>query len=353
MTQTLITGGTGFLGGHLVARLLKTEKTRLRVLSRGGRKALEDALGPAGAGWPSVPDISADEVEVVEGSLLDPLALEKALDGCHRVYHLAGRVSRSPGAASEMMRLHVDGTTALLTAAVRAGVKRVLVVTTSGTVGVSKDPAFVADDSTPYPMELVRPWPYYLSKVYQEQVAFDFAHRGALEIVVVRPSLILGPGDVRGSSTGDLQQFLKRELPGVPRGGISFVDVRDVASALITAMDRGRNSSSYLLTAVNWTLAEFFRQVGELSGVEPPALSIPSPLADAGAYLLRGIHSVLGWESPLSPISLEMSSCFWSVDAAKAKAELDFAPRSPDETLLSTIAWLRWWQQAKKDHAHP
>ena len=167
-------------------------------------------------------------------------AVRKAVAGCSRVFHLAGLVSRSTAAGPEMMRLHVDGTKLLMEECARAGVKKLVVVTTSGTVGVSRDSGSVARDDSPYPLEILRDWPYYLSKVYQEQMVNDLSGRHGLESVIVRPSLLLGPGDLRESSTGDVSQFLQRKLPGIPSGGISFVDARDAAAATAAAMERGR-----------------------------------------------------------------------------------------------------------------
>src|SRR5262249_29786032 len=139
-----------------------------------------------------------------------------------------------------MMRLHVEGTRRLLQAAERAGARRVLIASTSGTIALSRDPEPIPDESWPYPVDLCGGWPYYLSKIYQEKLALDLGPRLGLEIVCVNPTLLLGPGDRRGSSTEDIRKFLCGELPAIPSGGISFADVRDVAVACVAAMELGR-----------------------------------------------------------------------------------------------------------------
>jgi nucleoside-diphosphate-sugar epimerase len=169
----------------------------------------------------------------------------------------------------------------------------------------------------------------------------DVSGRLGLNSMIVRPSLLLGPGDLRESSTGDVRQFLQRKLPGIPSGGISFVDVRDAAAATIGAMERGRPGQSYLVTAANWTLRHFFETLSSLSGVKAPSLKLSASMTGLGARALRLVQRTVGWEGQISPISLEMASCFWFVDANKAARELGFQPRTPERTLRDTIDWIR------------
>src|SRR5262249_43835745 len=137
-------------------------------------------------------------------------------------------------------------------------------------------PEPILDESAPYPVDLCGRWPYYLSKIYQEKLALDLAPKLGLELVVINPSLLLGPGDRRGSSTGDVRKFLCRELPAVPAGGLSLVDVRDAAAAAVAAMAKGRPGARYLLGGPNWTFREFLGRLSRLSRVEGPLLRLPS-----------------------------------------------------------------------------
>jgi dihydroflavonol-4-reductase len=156
MGATLITGGTGFLGEHLARALLDSPKPgELRVLVRGTYEPLRDERLTVLRG-----DVVADRAGDV------PLA--EALAGCDRVYHLAGSVSRDASAGQTMMRVHVDGTRRLIEAAARAGVKRMVVASSSGTIACSRHPEPILDESAPYATEVVAGWPYYLSKIYQE-----------------------------------------------------------------------------------------------------------------------------------------------------------------------------------------
>lgn len=322
MSRILVTGGTGFLGRHLIALLVKRGE-RVRVLTRAATPEL-DELG----------------VEICTGSMLDPESLARAVKGVKRIYHAAGLVSREPESAGEMYELHVDGTRLLLDAARAAKVERVLLVSTSGTVAVSKDADEISTEESPYRYELVREWPYYLSKIYQEKLALDAE---GIEVVAINPSLLLGPGDNRLSSTGDVLKFLQREIPVVPSGGLNFVDARDAAAGAILAMENGKAGARYLLGGPNWTMAEFFSRLGRVSGVRPPAARIPDAAARFGARLVSGLYKLSGPDrrAPVDPVSVEMAQHFWYCDSTRARTELGWEPRDPMETLDDTVAFLR------------
>src|SRR5215831_13950464 len=228
MTHVLVTGATGFLGEHLCRVLVERGHT-VRGLARTGSSTLSE-LG----------------VEHIRGDVLAGPELARALDGVAAVCHLAGAVSRDPGDAQRMMRLHVDGTRRVLDRMAAAGVSRMVLASTSGTIGVSKDEQ-ILDESAPYAEEIVAGWPYYASKIYQERLAFAHGARLGIAVVAINPSLLLGPGDRRLSSTGDVRRFLRGQIPTVPKGGVNFVDARDAAAAVANAMDKGRAGERYLL----------------------------------------------------------------------------------------------------------
>jgi len=311
---TLVTGGTGFLGVHLVRQLVARGE-KVRVLARG-------AGVPEGA-----EKVAGDVVQDLE----TPLA--KAMEGCERIYHLAGFVSRDPDDGQRMMRVHIDGTRRVLDAAQG---RRVVVASTSGTVAVSREPEPIADESWPYATEIVGNWPYYLSKIDQEKLALTYDN-----VVVVNPSLLLGPGDERQSSTGDVKKFLRKEIPIVPPGGVNFVDARDAAAATIAAMERGRPGERYLLGGPNWTLAEFFGRLERASKVRGPRIKLPDKIALGATSLLEHAYKALHKQAPVDRISVEMSQVYWYCDSSKAARELGFTARDPGETLDDTIRDLR------------
>jgi len=322
VTRVLVTGATGFLGEHLCRVLVERGHT-VRGLARTRSAILAD-LG----------------VEHIRGDVLSGDELDRALDGVSAVFHLAGAVSRDPDDAQRMMRLHVDGTRRVLERMAAAGVSRMVLASTSGTIGVSKDEA-ILDETAPYAEEIVAGWPYYASKIYQERLAFEHGKRLGIEIVAVNPSLLLGPGDRRLSSTGDVRRFLRREIPTIPDGGVSFVDARDAAEAAAAALERGRPGERYLLGGPNWTTKEFFARLGRIAHIAPPRLKLPPSWARWGAGVMEELYRWRGKQPPVDRISVEMAEHYWWIDSAKAERELGFAARDPQLTLVDTVAYLR------------
>jgi dihydroflavonol-4-reductase len=316
--KVALTGATGFLGGWVLDRLLEAGH-RVTALVRG------EGEGLSGRG-----------VRLVKGDLLDAAAASALVEGANAVIHLAGRVSRDPADGPAMYRLHVAGTKVLLEAAAAAKVERFVLASSSGTIAVSKSPR-LGTEQDDYPLTTVARWPYYLSKIYQEKVSLSFALERQLPLVCLNPSLLLGPGDLRFSSTGDIWRFLKRDIPALPSGGLSFVDVRDAAATFEAALTRGQPGQRYLLGGANMTFAEFFARLSRLSGVPPPLLRLPSELNILGVRALERWSAMRGVEPPIDRASVEMGEHWFFLDNSKARLDLGFSPRDPQETLRDTL----------------
>ena len=319
MKTILITGGTGFLGKHLVRRLQEAEpEARLRLLCR------------------SDPGPRPPRIEVARGDITAAGDVASAVEGADEIYHLAGFVERETSDPWRMYRTHVEGTRNLCEAARRFGVKRIVIVSSSGTVAVGREPR-IRDEQSGYAKDVVAGWPYYLSKIYQEKLALWYVEHHKLPIVIANPSLLLGPGDERRSSTGDVALFLEGQIMVVPTGGLNIVDVRDVAAGLIGAMRRGRIGERYLFGGPNWTFAEWMERVAELAGVRPPLISPPLGLALFSARLLRRVLPWIGRQFKLDDQSIKMSALYWYCDSRKARYELGFQSRDPMDTLRDTM----------------
>ena len=319
----LVTGATGFLGLHVCEQLRDAGQT-VRAIGRSTGDAVK-ALG----------------LEYIQGSILEDDALAKAVAECDAVFHLAGMVSRDPRDAPKMAAVHVEGTRRVIQAAGAAGVRKIVYASSSGTIACSKDRRTISDETRAYPMDLLGRWPYYETKVAAEKIALSLPASLGVELVCINPSLILGPGDTWGSSTNDVLQLLAGKIPAVPPGGLSLVDVRDVATAALNALDRGRSGERYLLGAANWTLRTFIEQVGEIGQVRVPRMGVPGWLTVASAHLTEPLLRAIGQKPALDVPSAQMSRLYWYCDSSKAKADIGFRPRAPQETLGDTIGDLR------------
>ena len=322
--KTLITGGTGFLGAHLVRQLVADGAKNLRAMATHAPAWLAE-LG----------------VEAVEGSITNAEDVKRAVEGVAEIYHLAGRVSREETDAREMYKVHVDGTRVLCEAAREAGVSTIVMASTSGTIAVTDDKEILPDEDWPTPLDIIARWPYYASKFYQERVALENFSGPRERLVIMNPSLLLGPCDERLSSTKVILDFMVRKINATPTGGLSFVDARDAAAAFRKAMEKGAHGERYLLGAANWTFDKFFGRLERLTKISAPRFSLPSKLAVAGAQVVHAFYKHWKLAPPIQPAAVEMAEYFWYLDSSKAERELDFNARDPGETLQETVAYVR------------
>jgi len=311
--RVLVTGATGFLGRHLLRRL--SEEHDVVGMARNI---------PLHADFPHVP-----------GDVTAPASLAPALEGIDAVVHAAGQVSHLPADAGRTWDVHVKGTTNLLDAAAAAGVRRVVHLSSSGTVAVSTRPELLGEDG-PSPLPIIGGWPYYRAKLFSEQLALARSRPG-FEVLALNPSLLLGPGDLKHESTRPVVLFLQGQLSAVPSGGVSFVDVRDVALAAARALSHGAPGQRYLLSGANWSWTEFYRRLAELTGLRPPAFTMPAASRRALDWIPEARRESVGRHLPISLAELELASHYWYVDDRKARRALAWSSRDPMETLLDTV----------------
>ncbi|MGI9055191.1 MAG: NAD-dependent epimerase/dehydratase family protein [Pyrinomonadaceae bacterium] len=321
--KILITGGTGFLGTHLVRKFLDAGAKNLRVMAS------------------SVPEWMTDAgVEPFAGSVTRTEDVAAATKNVEAIYHLAGKVSFAYDGAVQMNKIHVEGTRLLGEAAKENGVKNFILASSSGTSAISEMPE-ILDETHPQPVEILTKWAYYASKYYQEKTALRIFQDKGERLLILNPSLLLGSGDERLSSTKPILDFMAKKLPITPMGGLNFVDGRDAANAFFNALDKGRHGERYLLGAVNLTFAEFFKRLERLTGVSAPMIKIPKSVAVFGANFIDSIYKNFNKTTPFEASEVEMGEYFWYFDSSKAAEELDFKTRDPQETLQGTIKYLR------------
>ena len=266
--KVLVTGGTGFVGANVVRHLL-ARGDEVVCLVRKPNLCLE--------GLP---------VTLVSAPLSDVDALAAAMDGCEGVYHVAGIFDPAPGGARRMFDVHVFGTRALLEAGEKAGVRRLVLCSSSVTVGFGSRER-PGDEDTPIDPDAVYGATgalraYYNSKLQSEQLGERWT--GSVEVVTVNPDYILGAWDVKPTSGQLIVTMARQFVPVYPKGGKCFQDVDDCALGHLYAMDRGAPGRRYLLGNENLSYREFMTMVAEVVGRRPPRFAVPdAALALAGA----------------------------------------------------------------------
>ena len=307
---TLVTGATGFLGGHLVRELV-AHGTSVRALARA-----REAAAP----------LRALGVEIVAGDILDADSVQHAVRGCERVFHLAGVVAHDKRDLPRLRAVNVEGTRSLL-AACEPGT-RVIHVASVATVGFVSTPDDRADESRV--LDPAVTLPYASTKREAEIVALAAAARGA-DVVVANPGFLIGPGDVHGVSTWPIDAYLSGRLRVTTRGGLVFTDARDVAVGLVALAEAGRAGERTILANSEGNLSwdEFFGLVGTVAGRRRLTIRLPAKLAAAGARVVP---------SPVSSGEILAAGHWWFCDSGKAERELGFGCRPLAESIADTIA---------------
>jgi len=316
MPRTLVTGATGFIGSH-VTRLLVERGDQVSVTARSGSNlaALE--------GLP---------VRILRADICDRRSIRRAMRQTERLFHVAGTTSLSLPRA-RAFALNAEGTRIVLEEALRAGLERV--VYTSSVAAVGPAPTGETADET-------SPWDagrygiaYVDSKHEAEVAAMRLAARG-LPLVIVNPAHVFGAGDRGRSSTTLVRRFMRRQIPVYVDGTLNIVGVDDVARGHLLADEHGAVGERYILGNRNFTMRRLFADLGRLSGIEPPALSVPLPVALALSSAARQV----GIRMP-GPDEVRASSLNWAFDSKKAKRELGWTTSPHEDCLEETVAWYR------------
>jgi dihydroflavonol-4-reductase len=326
MGTVAVTGASGFIGSAVV-RALRDRGRSVRALVEPGADARNlDAVGGAG-------------VDRVSCDVLDGPALRRAISGCDTLYHLAAVYKTWARDRTPIHRVNVEGTTAVLLAALETRVRRV--VYTSSVAAVGLVPGGLADEATAFNLFDVAD-DYILSKWVSERVALRFAEAG-LDVVVVNPSFPFGPGDRAPTPTGNIVlSVLRGEVPGWTPGGFNAIDVDDCATGHVLAEEKGRKGERYLLGATNVTLRDFFALVARAGNVRPPRLPLPGSASALYALGLQMVADKVTHEPPAATyrsVRYLQRRAFFS--NAKAERELGLRTRPLEVTIRRAVEWFR------------
>ena len=325
MDTILITGATGFLGYH-VAKKLNAAGVRPRVLElRDGKPEVLDKL----------------DVERCAGYLDDPGAMRAACAGVGTLIHLAFKVSVGSGAklVEEMERINISGTRVLLETAAASGVKRAVVAGSALAVGVNKKPQPL-DESANW-AEHAFDLRYATMRRQAELNALAHAS-STFAVSTVCPAFTFGPDDPVGAPANKLvESLITGKLRFTLPVGFGCLDVRDFASGVVLAAERGRSGQRYLLSGENVTTNQLLEQAASIAGVRAPRFKPPMLLVRTLVGALEVISSIRGKPAPITREVLQVVGRYAWYDTTKARTELGWTPRPLRETLEDTIRWLR------------
>jgi len=248
--------------------------------------------------------------------------------------HVAGVASWSPLDATRIRQVNVEGTRHVLEAArVARTVRRVVVTSSVAAVGGTRRPRYL-DERSEWTLRRLG-IPYVTAKRDAEQLALGYA--GAdLEVVVVNPGFVTGPGDIYGSSSAIVGRVAKGRMPFYIEGGVSVADVRDVAHGHVAALEKGRSGERYILGGENLTMTGFVEIVSRIAGIAPPR-RIPYALAWLAGRIADLRARVTGKRQPISRNLVRASSIFTFVSSRKAQEELGYRIRDVETSIADTL----------------
>ena len=319
-----VTGATGFLGSH-VARVLADNGADMRLLVRSSS---------------NLRNIEGLRADHALGDLRDPASLEKAMAGCDVVFHVAADYRLWVRDPNEMYRSNVEGTRAILEAARKNGVRRVVYTSSVATIGFTRNGYPANEDS---PVSLADMIGHYKrSKFMAEQLALK-AGRSGLEVVVVNPTTPVGDQDVKPTPTGRIVvDFLKRKFPAYVETGLNLVDVRECARGHVTALEKGKSGERYILGGENLTLKQILDKLAKITGLPSPILKLPYIFAYAAGIADEIVTGRLRGREPRATIdTVRMGAKKMFVSSDKAERDLGWKIVPVESALRRATEWFR------------
>ncbi len=319
-----VTGATGFLGSH-VARVLAEQGAQLRLLVR-----------PTS----NLKNLEGLKAETATGDLRDPASLEKAMQGCDTVFHVAADYRLWVRDPAEMYRSNVEGTKAILQAARKNSVRCVVYTSSVATVGFTGN-GHPADEDSPVSLaEMIGH--YKRSKFMAEQVALE-AGRGGMRVVTVNPTTPVGEQDVKPTPTGRIiVDFLKRKFPAYVETGLNLADARECARGHIVAMEKGKSGERYILGGENLTLKQILDKLSAISGLPSPKVKLPYFVAYAAGAVDETVQGRLLGREPRATIeTVRMGKKKMWASSGRAERELGWKTVPVNDALSRAVAWFQ------------
>ena len=324
--KIFITGATGYIGNKLAKRLA-VEGHTIHALCRSKQKS---SL------------LDHENIKLFEGDITNTASIIEAMRNCEQVYHLAAYARVWAKDQSTFYRLNVEGTKNVLDAARELGINNIVVTSTAGVLGPSKERPIKEDD------ERIGDTlnEYEETKTQAEVICREYCNKYSMQIVMVNPPRVYGPGVESESNavTRLIKLYVRgkwRILPGDGKRTGSYVHVDDVVSGHILAMQKGRNGERYILSGVNASYIEFFDVLARVTGKKVNLFRLPVWMMTIAGYCMMVYTKITGRPPLLTPRWIKKYLYDWSLNCEKAQRELGYTYRSLEQGLQETVEWVK------------
>ncbi len=313
--KILVTGATGFLGSNIVLELIQDNQAP-KLFVRDPKKL----------------DKRFDGLEVIVGDLRNRKLVETSMEDCNQVIHCAGFVSLYPKDRELLYELNYQASLNVFQGAIKQDVEKLIYTSTSSCLGAYHS-SNLKNRMEASELDI----PYVQSKLLAMNEALDY-HKKGLPVVVLCPTLILGEGDWKLTSSELIYRFLRKEIPAYLAGGLNPIYVKDAALAHIKALKYGKPGEVYTIAgSTNFSIRDFFMELEKLSGIKAPRIKIPLWFAKILAFLNESLSST----PKITRAAVLMGHLYWFFDNKKMITELHVTPRDSKTTLEKSIRWLK------------
>ena len=321
--MNLVTGASGFIGGRIVHALCK-QGEEVRILVRPGA---------------NLSGLSGLDYQRVSGDILDRKSLEKAANGCRRIYHAAAFYKLWLRSSKLIYQINVEGSRNVIRAGLAAGVERIVYTSSVATIGLPAGGN--GTEKTPVNLKDMI-GDYKRSKFLAETAVQDCIRQGA-PVVIVNPTYPVGEGDIKPTPSGQvIVDFLQKRLPAYLDTGMNVIDVDDVAAGHLLAVEKGQVGRRYILGNKNLTLKEILHILADITGLRAPSIKLPYYPVLSLAYLDAALAKLIpGREPRIPPDGVRMARKKMFVDPSRAVKELNLPQTPPRIALEKAVNWFR------------
>ena len=322
--KTMVTGASGFVGSAVLRTLLGAgHDVRVLVRAASNRR-----------------NLAGLSVEIVTGDLTDRKSLDRALEGCSALFHVAADYRLWVPRPHEIYEANVSGTRNVMLAAANAGVKRIVYTSSVATLGLTSDGS-PADEETEVSLHHMIGH-YKRSKFLAEAEVKRLAIEQGLPVVIVNPSTPIGPRDIKPTPTGRIiVDAASGRMPAYVDTGLNLVHVDDVAMGHLLAFQHGSVGERYVLGGCNMTLKEILAAIAALTGRRPPRIRLPHNLVLPLACVAEAWCRIAKGEPRITITGTRLAKKRMFFSSEKACRSLGFSYRPVEEALRESVEWFR------------